>query len=92
MKHDIHKLGSRLEKFRQEGVAIERKILEWKLAEEKVVKQRSGASTQERFLFEAESLRVEAESAAAASDLPEAVDVQAISRLLAEVHLAAWGV
>ena len=39
MKHDIHKLGTWLEKVCQEGVAIERQILEWKLAEEKAVKQ-----------------------------------------------------
>ena len=57
-----------------------------------LIEARSGAWTLERFLFEAESLRVEAESAASASDLPEAVDVQAISQLLAEVHLAAWSV
>lgn len=33
MKQDIHKLGAWLEKVCQEGVAIEHKILEWKLAE-----------------------------------------------------------
>ncbi len=36
MKHDIRKLGTWLEKVCQEGIAIERKILEWKLAEEKL--------------------------------------------------------
>ena len=35
MKHDIHKLGIWLEKVCQEGVAIEHKILEWKLEQEK---------------------------------------------------------
>ncbi len=35
MKQDIHKLGVWLEKVCQEGIAIERKILEWKLEQEK---------------------------------------------------------
>jgi hypothetical protein len=35
MKRDIRKLALWLEKVCQEGVAIEHKILEWKLAEEK---------------------------------------------------------
>jgi hypothetical protein len=35
MEQDIHKLGVWLEKVCQEGVAIENKILELKLAEEK---------------------------------------------------------
>jgi hypothetical protein len=34
MKKDIHKLGVWLEKVCQDGVAIEHKILEWKLAEQ----------------------------------------------------------
>jgi hypothetical protein len=33
MKRDIYKLASWLEKVCQEGVAIEHRILEWKLAE-----------------------------------------------------------
>ena len=35
MKHDIHKLGIWLEKVCQEGIAVEHKILEWKLGQEK---------------------------------------------------------
>jgi hypothetical protein len=35
MRQDIHKLGVWLEKVCREGVAIEQKIGEWKLAEEK---------------------------------------------------------
>ncbi len=57
-----------------------------------LIEVRSGAWTLERFLSEAERLRLEAEAAAAASDLPQAVDLQAISKLLAEVHMAAWSV
>jgi hypothetical protein len=37
MKRDIRKLSLWLEKVCQEGVAIERKILEWKLAERKQI-------------------------------------------------------
>lgn len=33
MEQDIHKLAAWMEKVAREGVAIERKILEWKLAE-----------------------------------------------------------
>lgn len=36
MEWDIDKLGEFLEKKAQEGVAIERKIYEWKLAEQKL--------------------------------------------------------
>ena len=35
MRQDIHKLGLWLEKVCQEGIAIEHKIAEWKLADEK---------------------------------------------------------
>ncbi len=35
MKRDIHKLADWLVEVCQEGVAIEQKILEWKLAEKK---------------------------------------------------------
>lgn len=36
MKRDIHKLADWLVEVCQEGVAIERKILEWKLAEKTI--------------------------------------------------------
>jgi len=36
MKRDIYKLASWLEKVCQEGVAVEHKILEWKLSEKPV--------------------------------------------------------
>jgi hypothetical protein len=35
MKQDIHKLGVWLERVCREGVAVEQKVTEWKLAEEK---------------------------------------------------------
>jgi hypothetical protein len=35
MKRDIYRLASWLEKVCQEGVAVEHKILEWKLAKKK---------------------------------------------------------
>jgi hypothetical protein len=56
-----------------------------------LVEVRSGAWTLERFLAEANRLRTEAEHAAAGTDLPEAVDRGAVSRLLADVILTAWG-
>ncbi len=34
MEQDIHKLADWLEKVTHEGIAIERKILEWKMTEE----------------------------------------------------------
>ena len=40
MKQDIHKLGAWLEKVCQEGVAIEHKILDWKLAERQQKQER----------------------------------------------------
>jgi hypothetical protein len=43
MKKDIHKLGAWLEKVCQEGIAVERKIVEWKLAEE--IKAKPGRSS-----------------------------------------------
>lgn len=46
MEWDIDKLGEFLEKKAQEGVAIERKIYEWKLAEQKV-KAARGSSPNE---------------------------------------------
>ena len=57
-----------------------------------LIEARSGAWTLQQFLDQAERLRLEAEAAAATSDLPEVVDMQLISKLLAEVHLAAWAV
>jgi hypothetical protein len=36
MEQDIHKLADWIEKATREGVAIERKILEWKLAEKRL--------------------------------------------------------
>ena len=46
MTRDIRKLGEWLEKVCQEGVAVERKILEWKIAEEEKAQstERSKAS------------------------------------------------
>jgi predicted nucleotidyltransferase len=44
----------------------------------------------ERFRREADALRVEAERCAAESALPEAVDVEKISELIATVHLEWW--
>ena len=35
MKHDIRKLAFWLEKVCQEGIAVEHKVLEWKLEEQK---------------------------------------------------------
>ncbi len=57
-----------------------------------LIEARSGAWTLQQFLDQAERLRLDAEAAAVVSDLPEVVDMQAISKLLAEVHLAAWTV
>ena len=55
-----------------------------------LVAVRSGEWTLEKFLDEADRLRREAEHAAQKSSLPDMVDVDAISQLLAKVHLAAW--
>jgi uncharacterized protein len=55
-----------------------------------LIEARSGGSTLERFLRESEQLRLEAENAAAHSELAEKVDPPAISSFLAKVHLAAW--
>jgi hypothetical protein len=46
MEWDIDKLGEFLEKKAQEGVAIERKIYEWKLAEQKVKSARESSSNE----------------------------------------------
>jgi hypothetical protein len=43
MKRDIYKLGKWLEKVCQEGVAIERKVWEWKQAEKEAIeRQKAG--------------------------------------------------
>ena len=56
-----------------------------------LVEARSGQWTLERFMKEAETLRLEVEDAAGRSPLPEEVDRPAISELLASVYLRAWG-
>jgi uncharacterized protein len=55
-----------------------------------LIEARSGVWTLERFLREAERLRVEAEDSATLSQLPEKVDLPAISALVANVYLASW--
>jgi hypothetical protein len=55
-----------------------------------LIEARSGDWTLERFLNEADGLRREAEDAAQKSALPDAVNVGAISQLVAKVYLAAW--
>jgi predicted nucleotidyltransferase len=57
---------------------------------ELLIEVRSGAWTMERFLAEAENLRLHAEAVALSSDLPETVDRSRISDLLAETHLSFW--
>jgi predicted nucleotidyltransferase len=58
---------------------------------EYLVEARSGEWPLERFIAEAKRLRSEAELAATESPLPEAVDLDAISRLIADLSLCAWG-
>lgn len=55
-----------------------------------LIEARAGEWTLERFLTEADRLRSEAEAAAQTSSLRDSVDLRAISKLLAKVHLAAW--
>jgi len=55
-----------------------------------LIEVRSGVWTLERFLQEAERLRIEAESAASSSTLPDEVSQEAISSLVADAHLAFW--
>jgi hypothetical protein len=55
-----------------------------------LIEARSGQWMLERFMAEAERLRIEAEDAALQSPLPEVVDSAAISELVANVYLAAW--
>jgi uncharacterized protein len=57
---------------------------------ELLIEVRSGAWTMERFLAEAERLRLWAESAALDSKLPDTVDRTRISESIAETHLAFW--
>lgn len=56
-----------------------------------LIEVRSGAWTFEHVLNHAQRLFKEVEGAVARSPLPEKVDRAAISGLLAEVHLQAWG-
>ena len=56
-----------------------------------LIEVRSGNWTLDRFLGEAERLRVEAENSAAQSRLPDCVNIPAISSLIAEACLVAWG-
>jgi uncharacterized protein len=51
---------------------------------------RSGALTLEQFKAEAGRLRTDAELAAASSSLPDQTSDEAISRLIADVHLEFW--
>lgn len=57
---------------------------------ELLIEVRSGSWTRERFLGEAERLRLHAEDAALRSSLPEVVDRARISRVVAEAHLEFW--
>lgn len=57
---------------------------------EYLVEARSGRWTLERFLEEANGLKEEAEVAERESLLPDSVDREAVSKLIADVHLAAW--
>jgi predicted nucleotidyltransferase len=56
-----------------------------------LIEVRTGAWTLERFLHEAAELRTVAEDAALQSSLPDYVDKDRISSLIANVHLRAWG-
>lgn len=58
---------------------------------ELLIEVRSGAWTLERFIREAETLRMRTEESAAVSRLPDDVDRVAISALVADVHMAWWG-
>lgn len=57
---------------------------------ELLIEVRSGVWTLERFLREAQALRLEAESAAASSPLPDEVSREAISAVIAKAHLSFW--
>lgn len=55
-----------------------------------LIEVRSGAWTLERFLREAEILEKEARLSAETSGLPDRVDREALSKLIAEAHLTFW--
>jgi len=55
-----------------------------------LIEVRSGAWTLEKFLGEAEALRLEAEGSAVSSSLPDEVSKEAISDLIAKAHLSFW--
>jgi predicted nucleotidyltransferase len=55
-----------------------------------LIEVRSGAWTLEKFLGEAEALRLEAEGSAVSSSLPDEVSKEAISALIAKTHLSFW--
>ena len=55
-----------------------------------LIEVRSGAWTLEKFLEEAEALRLEAEGSAVSSSLPDEVSKEAISALIAKTHLSFW--
>jgi predicted nucleotidyltransferase len=55
-----------------------------------LIEVRSGAWTLERFLREAEMLEKEARSSAELSSLPDSVERQAVSELIATAHLSYW--
>ena len=55
-----------------------------------LIEARSGAWTLERFLQETDRLRIEAETSAGESKLPDEVDLAAISALIGRVYLDAW--
>jgi hypothetical protein len=55
-----------------------------------LIEVRSGEWTLEKFLREAETLRIEAEESAASSTLPDEVSKEAISVLIANAHLSFW--
>jgi hypothetical protein len=51
---------------------------------------RTGSWTLERFLAEAAQAKSDAEAAAATSPLPDWIDEQKISALIAQIHLSFW--
>ena len=55
-----------------------------------LIEVRKGALTMEQFNRKADQLRLEAEQAAQDSSLPAEVDRDAISSLIANVHLQSW--
>lgn len=67
-----------------------RKITLPRPEKELLIEVRSGAWTLERFMREAEKLRLEAEQSAIQSSLPEDVSREEISSLIAKAHLSFW--